>query len=73
MSKNLVLLTCLCAFLGVMAWDASLYLDAVPGNSITQVVVELSSKSKLVPAFIGFLFGFLMAHFFDDSKQGEIK
>jgi len=71
MTKKLVLLICFLIFAAVMAWDASLYMDAIPGNSITQVVVELSSKSKLVPAFIGFFFGFLMAHFFDDSRQVE--
>jgi len=71
MSKTLVFVICCCIFAAILGWDASLYMDAVPGNSITQVVVELSSKSKLIPAFIGFFFGFLMAHFFDDSKQAE--
>lgn len=69
MKKKNVLLGILLIFALVLAWDCYLYMDDVPGNSISQVIIELSEKSRLVAAFVGFLFGFLTSHFFDDYKE----
>lgn len=56
-------------FVGILAFDAYLYSDGIPGNSISQVIIEWSDKSKLVPWFVGLLMGFLGAHFFDSYKE----
>jgi hypothetical protein len=44
-------------------------MDDVNGNSITQIVTSLSYSYPLIPASIGFLMGFLFAHFFDTTSQ----
>lgn len=56
----------------ILAFDAYLYLDNIPGNSITQVMVALISTSPLFAGFVGFCFGFLFCHFFDVKKQGGL-
>lgn len=69
MSKARVMLICVLIFAAIMGFDAYLYSDGVAGNSITQSVIYFASKSALVPAFIGFLMGFLMSHFFDTYAE----
>ena len=76
MSKKTVLFISLGIFVGILGWDAYLYSDDVAGNSITQTIIYFSTKTKLIPYFIGFLSGFLAAHFFDDfteTKESEKK
>ena len=69
MIKKQVLLTCLAIFLAIICWDAYLYLDGVPDNSITQSVIAVSKEYLILPWGIGFLFGYLTAHFFDPKAQ----
>jgi len=69
MSKLLVGLVSLGIFIGILIFDLCLYLDGVPGNSVTQTIIYYSGKTALVPFFIGFLMGFLGAHFFDNYKE----
>lgn len=69
LSRNKVGLIIIAVFVLIMAFDAFLYSDGLPGNSITQTIIHYSEKSKLVPYFIGYLMGFLAAHFFDDYKE----
>lgn len=73
MTKKAVAVTAIAIFLSILIWDAFLYADNVPGNSITQVVIASSKEYPLIPYFIGFLMGFLAAHFFDTSSQGDKK
>lgn len=58
-------------FTGILAFDAYLYLDSIPRNSISQVIIDASAKSALLPWFIGLVMGFLGAHWFDNYKQGD--
>lgn len=53
----------------ILGFDAYLYSDGIPGNSISQVIIEWSDKSALVPWFVGLLMGFLGGHFFDSYKE----
>lgn len=69
MSRRTVLLIAAGLFIGIFAWDAALYMDDVPGNSITQIVVSLSKEYPVVPAGIGFFMGALFMHFFDTTNQ----
>lgn len=69
MSKSRVMLFCFLIFAAIMGFDAFLYSDGVPGNSITQSIIYYASKSALVPYFIGFLMGFLASHFFDTYQE----
>ena len=55
--------------LAVFVFDVYLYSDGVPGNSITQVIITASGVSNLVPWAVGFLMGFLAAHFFDTYQE----
>lgn len=57
------------AFTGILAVDAYLYLDSIPRNSISQVIIDAATKSALVPWFVGLVMGFLGAHWFDNYKQ----
>lgn len=70
--KSKVLIGIIVIFLTIIGWDVYLYMDGVAGNSISQVIIELSEKSMLVPWFIGLLMGFLGAHFFDNYKEPRI-
>lgn len=56
-------------FVAILGFDAWLYADGIPGNSISQVIIEWSEKSALVPWFVGLLMGFLGAHLFDSYKE----
>lgn len=69
MSKKLVAITIVAIFVGILVWDAFLYSDDVARNSITQVIIDLSKQSALVPWFFGMVMGFLGAHLFDSSEQ----
>lgn len=69
MAKPTVRIIIVTVFIAVLGFDAYLYSDNIPGNSISQVIIEASDKSKLVPAFVGFLFGFLTSHFFDNYTE----
>lgn len=69
MTKNKVAISILLIFLAIVAYDVYLYSDGIPGNSISQVIIDLSEKSHLVPFFIGFLMGGLALHFFDNYKE----
>lgn len=69
MKKGIVIGISILIFISVFVWDAYLYIDPEPRNSISQVIIDLSSQSKLLPFFIGFFMGFLGAHWFDDSAQ----
>lgn len=69
MSKKTVTQIIIGGFVACFLFDLYLYADGHPGNSISQVIIDASEKSKLVPAFIGFLFGSLMFHFFDNYKE----
>lgn len=50
--------------IGIMSWDWTLYRDNTPRNSITQAIIDVSKKFPLLAWAIGFLFGFLTAHFY---------
>lgn len=69
MSKGLILKCILGIFVLILGFDAYLYSDGVPGNSISQVIIHYGEKSMLVPWFIGLIMGFLGAHFFDNYKE----
>lgn len=71
MSKKLVLGICLLIFLAIMGFDATLYIDKVPGNSISQIIAGLGKNYPIVPWFVGLFMGFLGAHFFDTTNQGD--
>lgn len=73
MSKQVVLLVCIGIFFAVLVWDAFLYADNTPGNSISQAIVYYSHRYPLLPWAIGMLMGFLAAHFFDTTTQAAIK
>lgn len=53
----------------ILGFDAFLYSDGVPGNSISQTIIYYGQKSMLVPGFVGFGMGFLFAHFFDNYQE----
>lgn len=69
MKKKFVYIFIGVIFLLVVLFDIYLYSDGVPGNSITQVIIEASKASMLVPWGIGLLMGFLGAHFFDNYSE----
>jgi len=50
--------------IAILTWDWFLYGDKIPRNSISQVVIDLSSKYPMVPFSIGFGMGLLSAHWF---------
>jgi len=58
-------------FGGILAVDAYLYLDSIPRNSISQVIIDAAGKSALVPWFVGLVMGFLGAHWFDNYRQED--
>ena len=64
MTPALVALICAGIFVAILIWDAFLYSDKVERNSISQVVIDLTKRSPLVPWAIGFMMGFLTAHFY---------
>jgi hypothetical protein len=60
-------------FVCIIGFDIWLYSDEVPGNSISQVIIDASTVSPLVPWFIGLLMGFTSAHFFDTYSEPRNK
>lgn len=48
--------------LAILTWDAFLYGDKVERNSISQVIIDLSKKSGLIPWVIGLGMGLLAGH-----------
>jgi len=44
----------------ILAWDAVLYLDKVPGNTISQVIIARTKERPWIPL----LWGILMGHWF---------
>ena len=69
MSKRTVLIISVLIFAAIMGFDVYLYSDGIPGNSISQTVIYYGQKSMLIPWAIGFLMGFLAAHFFDNFTE----
>ena len=49
--------------IAILIWDVWLYSDEIPRNSITQVIIDLTAKSPMTPALIGFFTGLLFGHF----------
>lgn len=62
MTPTIVAILCVLIGLIILVWDAFLYLDNRERNSISQVVIDLTKKSPLVPALIGFAVGLLFGH-----------
>ena len=56
-------------FVLIAAVDIYLYSDNIERNSITQVVIDATEKTPLVPWAVGFIMGALTFHFFDSYKQ----
>ena len=56
-------------FFLVIGMDVYLYNDDIERNAITQVVMDASNLSHLVPFFIGCFMGGLGVHFFDNYTQ----
>lgn len=69
MSKRLVLLSIFAIFFGIIGYDIFLYADNIPGNSITQVVISTTHDYPILAWAIGFLMGYLTAHFYDPEEQ----
>ena len=63
MTPSLVLFVCVLITAAILCWDYYLYHDKEDRNSISQVVIDLSRKSPMVPALIGFFIGLLFGHF----------
>lgn len=53
----------------IIGFDIFLYADGVPGNSISQVIIDASRNIPLIPWFVGFLMGGLTFHFFDSYVE----
>lgn len=60
---------CFSVFFLVIGMDIYLYNDDIERNAITQVVIDATKQSSLVPFFIGFFMGGLGIHFFDNHTQ----
>lgn len=69
MTKKTVFLSIVGIFVAILAYDAYLYTDGVPGNSISQTIIFYSHKCLLIPWGIGMLMGFLGAHLFDSYSE----
>lgn len=67
MKQKHVFLTCLAIIAAVLVWDVYLYADAIPGNSISQVIWDWSHMAPILPAMMGFVVGYLFCHFFGDG------
>lgn len=66
MSKRVVIYVSIGIFVSILGWDLYLALDGVDGNTVTQVLVDISHRYLLMPWFVGFLMGYLTCHFFED-------
>lgn len=55
--------------MSIAGFDIYLYSDGVSGNSISQVIIDASTKYALIPWFVGFLMGGLTFHFFDNYVE----
>ena len=64
MSKTWVKITMAALFLGILGWDAWLYFDDVPGNTITQIFREAASQYVYVTVLFSLFIGWLIGHFF---------
>lgn len=62
-----------CVILLIGATDVYLYSDSIDRNSISQVIIDSSQLTPLIPWFIGFIMGALTFHFFDTYKQKNKK
>lgn len=69
MTTKWVWVFCFFIFFLVIGVDIYLYNDDIERNAITQVVIDATKDSALVPFFIGCFMGGLGIHFFDDHKQ----
>lgn len=69
MTSKQVAISIIVIFLAIIGYDVWLYSDGIPGNSISQVIIDLSAVSPLVPWLIGFIMGGLTFHFFDSYKE----
>lgn len=67
MKKGLVITVIILIVVGILGWDVFLYNDSVDRNSITQIVIDLSRRTHLIPWLVGFGMGFLTCHFFEES------
>lgn len=68
MNTRYVWLFIAATFLIIVVFDIYLYSDGVPGNSISQVIID-AAKFPLVPFFVGFLMGGLALHWVDTYKE----
>ena len=71
MSKKLVLISIFAIFFAIIGYDIFLYADGISGNSITQVIIATTRDYPIIAWMIGFLMGYLTAHFYDPKEQGE--
>lgn len=69
MTTKHVLLFCLGIIAVIAGFDIYLYADAIPQNSITQITIRLSKEYQIIPWGIGFLMGYITAHFYDPKAQ----
>lgn len=69
MSTRKVLFAIIGITLSILAFDVYLYSDGVPGNSLSQTIIEYGRTSMLVPWFVGLVMGFLAAHWFDNYTE----
>lgn len=58
---------------GILIFDAVLYADGQPGNSISQSIIYYSHKCLLLPWLVGFIMGFLTSHLFDSYAEPTTK
>lgn len=71
MKPNTVALTIVIIFLSIIAWDVWLYMDSIDRNSISQVIIDATEATALVPWVIGLLMGGLAVHLFEARPEKE--
>lgn len=64
MKPKKVIITCFIIAAAIIAWDVWLYMDAIPDNAISQIIINGSEASPMIPFSIGFFFGLLAGHWF---------
>lgn len=55
--------------IAIVGVDVYLYMDTVPRNSISQVIIDAAELSPMVPWFVGLVMGGLAVHWFDTYRQ----
>lgn len=71
MKPNTVALTIVAITLTIVAWDVYLYMDSIDRNSISQVIIDATEATALVPWVIGLLMGGLAVHWFEARPVKE--